>query len=152
MARPLVLLLLMVLTPLPALAADDSMMSVTRSVITAQRQDIVEKTLDLDEADALVFWPLFEQYREDMSLVKERQLQLLEEYIAVYDQMTDEQAAVLVQRWLDLQGDALKVRKTWVRRFNRKLPARLVTRFFQLDHRMDIIILAEVAEIVPLLR
>ncbi len=87
-----------------------------------------------------------------MGRLNERQLQLLERYVRQYDSITDSQATQLMDRWLDLEGEAVKLRRAWVRRFNRQLPARLTFRFFQLDQRMDTVIRAELGQVLPLLR
>lgn len=136
----------------PALAADQELLELTRAVIQVDRREIVASTLNLAPDEAEIFWPLFQAYSDEIGLVKEREAQLIDDYVASYDNLTDARAAELLDIWIGLAEDALRIRKSWIKRFKKELPATTVARFFQLDNRMNVVILAELAQLVPALR
>ena len=137
----------------PPLAADhEETLQLTRAIIQVERREIIAGTLNLTPEEAVLFWPLYEGYVLDARLVKERQAQLLDDYVRSYEHLTDKVAGDLLDRWLDLEQKSLTIRRTWVKRFNKELPATTVARFFQLDHRMDVVIKAELTQIIPALR
>ena len=125
---------------------------VTRSIIQSERRSIVADTMKLDETQASEFWPLYDSYRDNIGLVNERSIKLLEDYAAAYETLTDSQAGRLMDEWLDIESVRQEIREKWVRRFSRRLPQRVVARFFQLDNKLDTVVRAELARIIPLAR
>ena len=125
---------------------------VTRSIIQSERRSIVADTMKLDETQASEFWPLYDSYRDNIGLVNERSIKLIEDYSAAYETLTDAQAGRLMDEWLDIESDRQEIREKWVRRFSRRLPQRVVARFFQLDNKLDTVVRAELARIIPLAR
>ncbi len=126
--------------------------TVTRATIQAERRQIVAETMQLDPSVNDEFWKLHDAYRDDMNLVNERFNKLLDDYASSYETLTDQQAGALLEEWLEIEREVIDVKKRWVRRFGRKLPERLVVRFFQLDNKLDMVVRAELARIVPLAR
>jgi hypothetical protein len=149
----LLLLLLSLLGSRPAPAAgNEETLELTRAIIQADRREFIAGTLNLTPAEAEIFWPLYEAYAGEAGLVKERQAQLVDDYVRSYEQLTNEMALQIMDRWLDLEQKSLNIRRAWVKRFNKDLPATTVARFFQLEHRMDVVIKAELAQVIPALR
>ena len=136
----------------PATGQAKDQSDVTRSIIQAERRSIVAATMQLDYGQAALFWPLYDAYRDEVGLVNERTFKLLDDYAAAYPTLNDDQAARLLDEWLDIERDTLDIRHKWARRFGRRLPARVVARFFQLDSRLDTVVRAELAKVVPLAR
>ena len=141
-------------SPIPARDKEDvqEMLTLTRAVIQVERREIIASTLNLAPDEAEIFWPLYQAYSEEIGLVKERHTQFVDDYVASYDNLTNEMASALMDRWLDLERDALQIRRTWVKRFSKQLPATTVARFFQLDNRMNVVIRAELAQLIPALK
>lgn len=129
---------------------DDKELS--KSVITTQRQAIVSDNLNLSEEQSKVFWPLYRQYGADMDQITDRKLKLMEEYAKMYQSMTDEQASAVMADYFSIQKDELKAKQKWFGRFSKDLPMKTVTRFFQIEYKLDAIIRAEMTDIIPLVR
>ena len=141
---------LIALAPSQARATDGDV--VTRAEIQAERRAIVEATMKLDDPQARIFWPLYQAYRDEVAPVNERFFELVDEYTAAYETLTDAQASDMLDRWLDIEHRALEVRQKWVHRFRKALPPRVVARYFQLDNKLDAVIREELARVIPLAR
>ena len=141
---------LIALASLDARARDGA--DVSRAEIQAERRSIVEATMKLDQAQAGLFWPLYQEYRDELAPVNEQWFELIDDYTAAYETLTDAQASEMLDRWLGIEHRALEVRQKWVRRFRKALPARVVARYFQLDNKLDAVIREELARVIPLAR
>jgi hypothetical protein len=124
----------------------------TRSAIQVRRQALVTAAMDLQSKEAEAFWPLYRDYRLEMAKVNDRYVKLLVAYLESYDSLTDESAARLVKEYLGIERDRTKVKTNFVPRFTKVMPAKKVARFFQVDNKLDAMINADLAAMVPLIR
>ena len=124
----------------------------TRASIQVRRQALVTAAMDLAPKDADVFWPLYREYREEMAKVNDRFVRLLTGYLENYDSLTDEAARKMLDEYLSIDRARNGVKSTFVPRFGKVIPAKQVARFFQIDNKLDAVINAELAKLVPLAR
>ena len=145
--------------PAPQMKTDDllqgditSDIELTRASIQVRRQALVTAAMDLAPKDADVFWPLYREYREEMAKVNDRFVRLLVGYLENYDSLTDEAARKMLDEYLSIDRARNGVKSTFVPRFGKVIPAKQVARFFQIDNKLDAVINAELAKLIPLAR
>jgi hypothetical protein len=126
--------------------------ALTRASIQLRRQAIVTAVMDLAPKEAEAFWPLYREYRTEMAKVGDRVSKLLVDYTGQYDSLTDEQANQIMKEWISIEKAKMGVKDKYVARFKKILPARKVMRFFQADNKLDAVLNAQLASIVPLAR
>lgn len=134
---------------------DDDLTSdiaLTRASIQLRRQAIITTVMDLTPKEAEAFWPLYREYRVEMAKVGDRVSKLLVDYAGQYDTLTDEQANQIMNEWLSIEKAKGNVKGKYVARFKKLMPARKVMRFFQADNKLDAVLNAQLAAIVPLAR
>ncbi len=136
--------------PLHAQVNDD--LALTRQEIQTRRQEIVAINLGLPDSLGNVFWPQYREYRQEMAQGGDRIQQLILDYAKNYQTLTDEQAKRMTDEWFAIQKDQLETRKKWVARFQKILPAKTVTRFVQIENRLDTIVSAGLMEQIPLVK
>ena len=124
----------------------------TRAIIQAERQVIVTRAMDLTAAEAQTFWPIYREYRLEMIKVGDRLLALITTYAQNYRDLSDEMAGKLLTEYLGIEKARLQVKNTFLPRFQKVLPPKKVTRYYQVENRLDVIIQAELAEDIPLVR
>lgn len=127
-------------------------LALTRASIQLRRQAIVTAVMDLSPKEAEAFWPLYREYRLEMAKVGDRVSNLLVQYSNQYDSLTDAQAKNIMKEWLSVEKAKNGVKSKYVSRFEKILPARKVMRFFQADNKLDAMLNAQLAQIVPLAR
>ena len=108
--------------------------------------------MDLPPKEAEAFWPLYREYRMEMAKVGDRVSKLLVDYTGQYDSLTDEQANQIMKEWISIEKAKTGVKDKYVARFKKILPARKAMRFFQADNKLDAVLNAQLASIVPLAR
>jgi hypothetical protein len=145
-------LLVLAGSSLAALAQTASDIALTRAEIQTARQAILAESLKLTEEEALAFWPVYRDYRVDMARLGDRLVKVITEFVPNADKLSDEQADRLLDEFLDLKADEVSIKKKYVGTFRKLLPAPKVTRFFQLENKLDAVIQYELAATVPLAR
>jgi fructose-specific phosphotransferase system component IIB len=127
-----------------------SEIELTRAEIQADRQAIVTTALELTEEEAVAFWPLYKAYRKDMIKVGDDLVKQITAYADKYETLTDFEAATLIKEYLDVQKRRLKVLEKHIPKFNMIMPAKTVMRFFQIENKLDTIIMMELTSGIPL--
>jgi hypothetical protein len=127
-------------------------LELTRAAIQVRRQAIVTAVMDLESREAEAFWPLYRDYRAAMATVNDRYVKLLVGYLETFDALTDDGAKGLLNEYMSIERARIDVKGRYVPRFGKVLPARKLARFFQIDNKLDAVIAADMARLIPLAR
>lgn len=134
----------------PLCAQVRSAIEVTRADIRTDRKAILSANLALSDVQAAGFWPLYREYRAEMDQIGDRIAKLITDFVATYGVMTDEKATAMVAEFLAIQKDTLKVKNKYTPRFTKIMPAKSVLRFYQIENKMDAIVMMDLADQIPL--
>jgi hypothetical protein len=145
-------LVLALLLTAPVWAQPSADVELTRAEIQKTRQAIIAKTINLTEEEGLAFWPAYRDYRVDMARLGDRAVRLIKEFVASDATLTDEQANRMLDELLDIKAKEVAVRQKHVKAFRKLLPPAKVTRFFQLENKLDAAVNFELAQAIPLTR
>jgi hypothetical protein len=124
----------------------------TRAVIQVERQAIVTQAMDLTPEEMESFWPLYREYRLEAAKIGDRIVALIQRYAANYENLTDQTADKLVTDFVKVEQARARLKATYLPKFKKVLPAKKVARFYQVENKLDILILSEMAEQIPLAR
>jgi hypothetical protein len=138
--------------PDPAKAEALEEFRLTRVGLAVVRQTLITEGMDLTPDEMQTFWPLYREYRLEAIDLGDRIVDLIIRYAANYDQLADEVADRLLADFVSIEQARAALKAKYLPRFKQVLPARKVARFYQLENKMDITILAEMAEYIPLAR
>ena len=135
-----------------SMTQEDQRMADARALLQAGRAEIIREEILFTEAEAAAFWPAYEAYLADLNVVRDRHVKLIMEYLeAYYDgEVSEKFASKLVDDYLAIRSDVLKVQKKHLRQFRRVLPARKVARFYQLENKMNAEMETQLARVIPL--
>lgn len=150
--RTFVVALFALLAAAPAAAQEATEIQLTRAEIQKARQAIVAEAMQLTEDEALAFWPAYRDYRVEMARLGDRLVKVITEFAAADAKLNDEQAKRLLAETLDIEADQVALRKKHVGVFGKILPAPKVTRFFQIENKLDAIVRYDLAKAIPLAR
>lgn len=132
-------------------AAAERDIAISRRMINDKRNTALAFNMSFTEEEKNAFWPLYRKYRDAMSNVGTRQLDVIVDYASHYDNMTEDKAEELLDRFFIYEEQALKVKQLYVKKFRRILPNTKVTRLMQIENRMDVAIKLKLAEGIPLM-
>lgn len=123
-----------------------------RTVSRAERQSLITAGMQLSPDESQRFWPLYRQYRDDLTKINDRAVRLITDYAASYDSLSDSQARRLLEDFLAVQAQTVALRRKYVPRFAKVLPAIKVARFYQLENKLDAVQNLTFVRDVPLAR
>jgi len=127
----------------------DNMQGV-REKIRADKKLFVAEVMGLKESESKGFWPVYESYQKDLSRVNDRTLKLIQDYASHYPNMTNEAAKKLVDDYLSVEGERLKIRQSYLPKFRQVLPEIKVARFYQLENKIQAAVNYDLAAGIPL--
>jgi hypothetical protein len=124
--------------------------SAVRAQVGANRQALVAANLGLTESESEAFWPVYREFHNDRDQIMDRRVKMLTDFRNNFETLTDEQAKTMLSGYFDLQEDLLKLRKKFVKKFEKVLPQKTTLRYFQIENKLDTIIDYDLASVVPL--
>ena len=149
--KKLLFAILMALMVAPAIGQTvDDIIEVERSVLKAEKKAIVAENMSFTEAEATVFWPLYQEFTNEEYQLKTERIKIIKEYAENYEALDDLKADDLMSRYLKLKTDEAKFHMKYFKKFKKVLPASKVARFFQIENKINAIINAELALDIPL--
>ncbi len=127
-------------------------LQLTRAAIGAERQALITRAMDLSVEEMQDFWPLYREYRLEAAALGDRLVALILTYAENYQNLTDEVADQLLTETIRVEQDRARLKAKYLPKFKQVMPARKVARFYQLENKLDLAILAELAQEIPLAR
>ena len=125
-------------------------MKIVAEKIRADKKLLVAGNMDLTEAEAAKFWPVYDAYQADLGKIAERTVTLIKNYAASYETMTDEAADKLLTELLGIEKDRVALMQSYRPRFAAVVPARKVSRYYQIENKIRAVINYELADAIPL--
>ena len=133
-------------------AAVEQEIKLLRQDLRADKKKIVAANMQLTEAEAVKFWPVYDAYTLETIKLNDTLQELIKEYARNFETLTDEKAASLTKRTLDLDDDVTKLRLKYVPLFNKVISAKKMARFMQVDRRLGLLVNIQVAAGLPLVQ
>jgi hypothetical protein len=139
----------------PALAQDkpaNTNMQILLDKVKADKKLVVAANMDLNEAEAKAFWPIYEAYQKDLQAINGRLGQTILAYADAYNKraLTDDLAKQLTNEALAVDQDELTLRKTYAAKLNGVLPAMKTARYIQIENKIRAAIRYDLAAEIPL--
>jgi len=131
-----------------------SNLEVIHEKLKADKKLIVAKYMELTESEAKKFWPVYEEYQNDLQRSNERLRNLLESYAADYrnKSLTDEKAKKLLDEWIAFEQNEGKRRTAFAPKVLEALPAKKAARYLQIENEYRILLRYDLAATVPLVQ
>ena len=123
-----------------------------RSIVQTGRKVVVAKNMQLTDAESEAFWPVYNEFETAIRAVNDKRVKILSELARDFDTLSDEQAVDLLQQSFKFQQERVKVRKSFIRKFKKVLSGKQLTRFYQIDGKIDTMIDFDIARTVPLVQ
>ena len=134
----------------PAFAQANSDFELSRDVLRAQRKLLVSENLTLTEAEGAAFWPVYDKYAAEQKALNDRLVKTIESFAAEYDTLTDQRAVEMLKESLSIREDRNKLRRSYLGRFSKAISGKKLARFYQIDSKIDALLDAKIAQVIPL--
>jgi len=130
-------------------ASIDSAIALIRARLQADKATIVGEAMGFSDKDAAAFWPTYRQYEYERSRLDDGREVVIKEYTRKYPNLTDAEAKAMADRMFECDSQIAALKKRYFKKFNKVLPALTVTKFFQLEHRIDLMMDMKVESALP---
>ena len=151
------LISLAMLVVLPAMAQTKptaSDMEILRGKIKADKKLVVAANMQLSEAEAKNFWPVYEAYQKDLAQLNDRLGKVVMDYANAWNKgaVSDETAKKLTGEYLAIEDSELKLKRDYLPKLEKALPGMKVARYLQIENKIRAIIKYELAANIPLMQ
>ena len=139
---------------IPARAQDKPAdnMQILLDKIKADKKLLVARNMDLTESEAKGFWPVYEQYQQELANFNQRIGKLIESYAAAYrtNSMTDAAAKKIIADFVAIEKGEAAVKEFFVPKLSQVLPPKKVARYLQIENKIRAALKYELAGEIPL--
>lgn len=136
----------------PSPTVSDNDIKMLRSDLRSDKKQIIVQNLQLTDAQAEKFSPLYDAYVKDLTKIGDERQAIIEFYSKNFDTLTDAQADDLAKRMLAVDTQAASMREQWAPKFRKVLTGKQTALFLQLDRRISQLIEIQVASVIPLVK
>jgi hypothetical protein len=126
--------------------APDQDVELLRKDLRSQKKQIIAANMDLTDAEAEKFWPVYDRYAADLTKIYDTKIALVEEYLDHYKTMSGDEAESYIRRRAAADSDIMQLRLKYVPEFRKVLPGRQTALFFQIEWRLDLLINLQLAQ------
>jgi hypothetical protein len=118
----------------------DDFVDLLRKDIRSQKKQIIAENMELSDAEAQKFWPVYDQYAAELSKIYDVKIGLLKDYADNYSSMTGEQAENYIRKRAAVEQSIMQLRLKYMPAFSKVLSGRKTALFYQLDWRLGLAI------------
>ena len=122
-----------------------------RSAFKLEKKATVAEFLQLSDADATKFWPIYEKYEQERSAIGTRRIQLIENYVAKYESMDDASADALVKESSSIQKKEVALREKYYEIVKKNVSTSVASRFYQVEDVIGVTIRMKLFGELPML-
>lgn len=127
----------------------DSKIALVRANMQADRTTLITAGMNFNDKEGAAFWPIYREYQYERSRLDDRRSAVIKEYAQEYPGVTDAEAKAMAEQMLDCEFRLAQLKKKYYKKFNRVLPALTVTKFFQLERRVDLMMDMQIEASLP---
>lgn len=108
--------------------------------VKAQRAAFITQQLNLTEAEAQNFWPIYNSYQAEMQQVRSAM------DIKPEGDLTDKEAEDLMNKVLDAKAKELEVQRKYIQKFKSAIPPRKIARLFRSEREFKEKVMTNIRE------
>jgi hypothetical protein len=122
--------------------------------VRADKKLLVAANMNLTEQEATAFWPVYEAYQKEWDGMNSRIKDTIKRYADAYNAgaVSDETAKSLLDEVLATEAAELELKKSYVPKFGKVLPAAKVARYYQIENKIRSAVKADLAGGIPLVQ
>jgi len=133
-------------------ASIDKSVALLRQDLRSNKKQAIAASLELTEAEATRFWPVYDQYAAELTKLGDQRYALIKEYAKGFGTLTDNESLSLIKRSLSLDEQIAELHSKYVPIVNQVLPGTKTATFFQLDRYINALIDVQVAGSIPVVQ
>jgi Spy/CpxP family protein refolding chaperone len=132
--------------------AADTNMEILLQKVKADKKLLVASNMDLTDAEAKTFWPLYDEYQKELEKINHSLMKTIQDYAEAFNKgsVPNDTAKKLLNDALSVQESELKTKRTYAEKIGKALPAAKTARYIQIENKIRAVLNAELARQIPL--
>ena len=122
---------------------------VVRSVLKTEKKAAIAEVMQLSEAEGTAFWPLYNEYTEQVYLIQSKRIQIIQDYAKNYENMTDEKATEIMKSYMSYKKELLSLNNKYYKKFLKVMPGIKVALYFQAENKIATMVDYQLAMEIP---
>ena len=143
---------LLATSPVLAQSASDTNMEILKEKLKADKKLLIAGNMDLSDAEAKQFWPVYEAYQKDLDAVNKQLGKTIQEYADAFNNgmIPNDTAKKLLNEAISVEEQEVKLKRTYADKLGKVIPATKVARYIQMETKIRSVIKYEMAQQIPL--
>lgn len=129
--------------------SEDDYIEIVRDVLKTEKKAVIAGVMELSPTESTPFWELYNEYNFELSKVQNERIALIKDFAANFENMNDEKADEIMTGVLSFQQHALKLKKSYYKKFKKILPAGKAAMYFQAESKVEAMVNANLAMEIP---
>ena len=132
--------------------SSDTNMEILKEKLKADKKLLVAGNMELSDAEAKKFWPLYDSYQMDLNQVNLKLGETIKAYAEAFNKgsLPDATAKQLLNDALSVEEQENKLKRTYAQKLEKVLPYNKVARYIQIENKIRAVIKMELAQQIPL--
>jgi len=132
----------------------DMDMQILRDKLKADKKVIVASNMQLTDAEANAFWPIYDAYQNDLKAINARLGNGILAYADAYKAgpISDAAAKTFLDEALAIEDAEAKLRRDYAAKLTAAIPAAKAARYLQIESKIRAVIRYELAANIPLVK
>ena len=150
----LLVLSFLLIGPVHAQEAEQMNMEILKEKVKADKKLLVASNMNLTDAEAKNFWPLYDGYQKELEQINQRLITTVKSYADAFNagkgEISNDTAKKLMADALGVEESEVKLRQSYAAKLGKVLPATKVARYLQIESKIRAIVRFELAAQIPL--
>jgi|SRR5262245_5280066 len=129
-------------------------MEILKEKVKADKKLLVATNMNLNDAEAKNFWPLYDGYQKELDQINQRLGKTINAYAEAFNagkgEISNDQAKKIMGEALGVEESEVTLRKSYYEKLGKALPATKVARYLQIENKIRALVKFELAAQIPL--
>ena len=127
-------------------------MEILKQKVKADKKLLVASNMELNEAEAKQFWPLYDSYQKELEQLNQKLGKAITEYAEAFNKgpVPNDTAKKVLGEVLNVEEQEVKLKRSYAEKVGQVLPATKAARYIQIENKIRAIVKVELAQAIPL--
>jgi hypothetical protein len=113
------------------------------------REAIVKVILQLSEADAAKFWPIYKEYDAERAKLDKAEAELIQDYAKAYETISNEKAEELLNKSFKIDAQRVELAKKYFNKVKAATSATTAAKFIEVEKQLEDVAGLQAASVLP---
>ena len=131
--------------------SDADIWELVKTDLKVEYKTIIVEHMVFTDAEAEIFWPIFNEYMVKKNANLDKNMALLKDYAEHYDDLSDEKIEELVKTSFKQRSERLKNRSSYYKSLKKALGVRKAAKLSQIDAQINTLFDFQLATQIPII-